>query len=207
MAIRGKKKEAAPRPIARDQLLEQLDREWQEGMYQATLFGEPEREADTMAIYAQDAMRRCVYWLDDGKAHADPYQLSWPEAAKKSRVYAACTWLAGISDGRATIAREQMLATLLKAWPPYRDAALPEEVKNGSAPLDYELKTVEVTWEGIVGHWAAEDEEAPRDQRVMRLPAFGCKASENWHMACMCLLYLNRRCNYALADLSPRGGS
>ena len=183
-----------PKAITLSSLLDQLDREW----CPETLDGGDEA---TLAVYYQASVRPALYWLKVDQ-YADPYRFEWPESAKQHRLYRLCQWLGGIEAGAAPAAREQMLAALRRAWPAYRDVAVPKDIADGTAALDYELRLVPYNWDDLVTHWGDPDPEA---RRTLHLPQFSNSASEDFHLTALALLYLNRQCRYALADLSPKG--
>jgi hypothetical protein len=76
--------------------------------------------------------------------------------------------------------------------------AIPTRIADNTSLLD--LEVLPFTWEGIDTLWQTE-EPVPAERPASHLPKFTCKASEDWHLVCLAVLFLNRACKYALSDL------
>ena len=56
------------------------------------------------------------------------------------------------------------------------------------------------TWDGLDTLWQTED-SAVNDQQIYYLPQFHCRASEDFHLVALAVLFLNRACKRRLSDL------
>lgn len=201
MPLTGTSKSTAPaKPTRRLDLqliLDQLDSEW------ATLKQDnPSLHGDDAGLlaYFHSCMRPALYWIA-----GDPYTFAFPEGYQSERLARLCDYLKGLQGAELETvkkARETNLGILRRSWPAYRDLAAPEMLENGQSALD--LEVLPFTWEAIErmwsgDNWVGEGEKA----RTLFLPAFACKASADFHLAGLAVLFLNLQCRFGLTDLYP----
>lgn len=185
----------APARIKPALILEQLDREW------ANLRQDDPSEDHEAVLraYYHASVRVALYWID-----FDPYTFAPPAAFHGERLYRLCLWLRSINpeDTQALKnARAAQLATLRgAAWENYSTLCVP--VPDGSSQIDIEAPLY--TWDAIDTLWQTEEylKQLPADASASYLPKFSSKASEDWHLVCLAVLFLSRACKYALADLT-----
>lgn len=177
------------------ELLDQLDHEW------ATLKqDQPDLHGEDAALlaYYHACIRPALHWIS-----GDPYTATFPEPYHPQRLPGMCRWLKGLQDQEGQpvkAAREQMATALRTCWPAYRDLILnDDQVPDGSSLLDLEI--LPFTWEAIETLWQGQNWEG--DEPPTFLPQFQTKASEDFHLAALAVLFLNRQCRYYLTDLKP----
>lgn len=185
---------AAPTIRLKD-LLDQLDSEW------AQLRQEEHTEDEAgLLAYFHCCLRPLVQQIG-----GDPYSFTYPqEYADTERLPKLCAYLRGLQQAKPEVvqaARERNLAGLRAVWPAYRDLIQPD-IPNGKSALD--LEVLPFGWEALETGWGGEDDDP---NRINFLPTFSTKASADFHLAALALLYLNRQLRLPLSDLSPHGGN
>jgi hypothetical protein len=185
-------KNAQPR-IKFSLLLDQLDHEWQ-------LLRQEDPASDheaALRAYFHCSIRTALYWVN-----GDPYRFEPDyESFKQERLWKLCMYLRSLTEEQLKTARAAQLTQLRgPAWDNYLAVAIPEKYADNTSPLD--LEVLPFTWEGIDTLWQTQD-PVPADRPAGYLPKFACKASEDWHLVCLAVLFLNRACKYALSDLHP----
>ncbi|WP_407540485.1 hypothetical protein Q0M94_03540 [Deinococcus radiomollis] len=192
---RGPATQAAPTIRLKD-LLDQLEHEY-------TLLRTEELTDHEAAIraYFHVAAHTALYWIN-----GDPYRFEPPyDTFKTERLYKLCLYLRGLDLENGQALKEARAAQLTQlrgpAWTNYEAMCLvPVEIPNGMSALDLEI--LPFTWEGIDTLWQTQ-EPVPAERPADYLPKFACKESEDWHLVCLAVLFLNRACKFALSDLHP----
>lgn len=182
--------------IRLDDLLSQLDKEW------SALLEEDIGQDHEVVLraYYHNSVRVGLYWIG-----GDPYRWTIPEAYAGERLARMATWLRTLEHAEPQVikdARASQLRVLRgPAWDAYQAACLPDTIADGESPLDHEV--LPFTWEGLSTLWQTDEYLAslPADKAPAYLPQFSSRASEDWHLACLAVLFLNRACKYRLADL------
>jgi hypothetical protein len=179
-------------PIKLSLLLDQLEHEY-------TLLKTEELTDHEVALraYFHVAAHTALYWIN-----GDPYRFEpdYP-GFKAERLYKLCLYLRGLNDDQLKTVRAAQLTQLRgPAWDNYLALAIPTRIADNTSLLD--LEVLPFTWEGIDTLWQTE-EPVPAERPASHLPKFACKASEDWHLVCLAVLFLNRACKYALSDLHP----
>jgi hypothetical protein len=181
-------------PIKLSLLLDQLDHEW-------NLLRQEDPGSDheaALRAYFHCSVRVALHWV------SDPYRFEPAEEFKQERLYKLCLYLRGLDPENGQALKEARAAQLTQlrgpAWENYLAIAIPERIADNTSPLD--LEVLPFTWEGIDTLWQTSS-SVPADRPADYLPAFQCKASEDWHLVCLAVLFLNRACKYALSDLHP----
>lgn len=188
-----RKPQRQPHPRARlNETLDQLDSEWQT-LKQDRMELHGEDEAGLLAYY-HVCTRTALHWID-----GDPYSWQPPAEYARQRLAGLCRWLTGLQSKEGDeikVERERMVTALRAAWPAYRDLGT-GEIPNGTSPLD--LEVLPFTWEGIETLWQGQNWEG--DKPATFLPQFQSRASEDFHLAALALLILNKQLKYYLTDL------
>ena len=149
-----------------------------------------------LRAYFHVAAHTALHWIG-----GDPYNWAPIEAFKDQRLWKLCLFLRGLTEQQVKGARASQLVQLRgRAWDNYQAICIPERYENDTSPLD--LEVLPFTWEGIDTLWQNQEPVAA-DKPADQLPNFISKASEDWHLVCLAVLFLNRACKYALADLHP----
>ncbi|SMB93362.1 hypothetical protein [Deinococcus hopiensis] len=180
-------------------LLDQLDTEFEQLKRQ-----ERELDEQLLWVYFQSCVRPALHWVN-----GDPYTFEFPAAYQVERLAKLCGYLKSLQGAEAEkvlAAREVNLKGLLTAWPAYRDLAIPDHIPNGTSIAEQEVlpfswEAIETLWDGE--NWTGEGEKA----RGLFLPQFGTKASADFHLAGLAVLFLNRQLRLPLSDLTPQGGN
>ncbi|WP_019008958.1 hypothetical protein [Deinococcus aquatilis] len=195
MALIGsssKKTTAAPGIRIKD-IQDQLDTEWA-NLKQDSISLHGEEESGLLAYY-QCAARLGIHWVA-----GDPYTFQFPEAYQGERLAKLCAYLIGLKDADPALvkqAREHNLKALrVKAWPAYRDMAVPP-IPQGMSMMNVEI--LPFNWEGLERLWNGETHEVTGTS--VFLPAFQFPETADFHLATLAVLYLNRQLRYALTDL------
>lgn len=176
------------------ELLDQLDTEW-ETLKQDSPEQHGLDEAALLAYY-QCVLRPALHWIN-----GDPYTTQFPTEYQSERLAGMCRWLTTLHDQEGEpvkVAREQMVKALRASWPHYRDLAT-GPIPDGKSAMD--LEVLPFTWAGIETLWQGQNWEG--DGAPVFLPQFGTRVSEDFHLAALALLFLNRQCRYYLTDLHP----
>jgi len=172
-------------------LLDQLEHEYT--LLKREDLSDPEA---ALRAYFHCTAHTALHWIN-----GDPYTWAPPEAFHSERLWKLCVYLRGLTEEQHKTVRASQLAQLRgPAWANYQAIAIPERYENGTSPLD--LEVLPFTWEAIDTLWQTQ-ESVPQDRPADYLPKFASKASEDWHLVCLSVLFLNRACKYALADLHP----
>lgn len=173
-------------------LLDQLEHE-----YSSLRREDPASDFEvTLRAYFHTAAHVALHWIG-----GDPYTWAPPEAFKQERLWKLCVYLRSLTEEKLKTVRASQLAQLRgPAWTNYQAICIPERYANGASPLD--LEVLPFTWEAIDTLWQTQESVA-QDKPAEYLPKFASKASEDWHLVCLSVLFLNRACKYALADLHP----
>jgi len=179
----------APKPtkkISLPLLLDQLDSEWLTDK-------NPAHPDAALRAYVHAAARIALHWIS-----GDPYNMKFPEDFQTERLAKLCGWLKAL-EGEATIAaRTAQVAALRQVWPAYADVCT--GALNDSAPHDQEFIQRSYTWDGLDTLWQT-DESAIKDQQIYYLPQFHCRASEDFHLVVLAVVFLNRASKRRLVDL------
>jgi hypothetical protein len=143
-----------------------------------------------------------LHWIG-----GDPYTCSFPQEFQGQRLAKLCAYLRTLEGADSQTLKEARASQLAQlrgvAWDNYIAECTPLQeapYANGECALDREI--LPFTWSGIDTLWS-ENTVAPAVASADYLPAFQCKASEDWHLVSLAVLFLNRACKYALSDLHP----
>lgn len=131
------------------------------------------------------AAMACLHWIG-----GDPSDMSqFPESFKGQRLVKACQWLTEqLGDsGKVAEARLAQVKKVHELWPKYA-------VRCAGLMAKDEVATF--SWEGLVSTHDGAEEEDPAG-----LPKFHIKISEDFHLTCMCVVFLNRASSRKLLDL------
>lgn len=201
---KGSKKAVAPAaPTIRvKDLLDQMDREWTELRLDWGAEASDPRNTDEAGLlsYFHSCMRPLVQLIN-----GNPYTLIFPQGyIEAERFPKLCAYLTSLQDAepeKVAAARELNLRGLRAAWPAYRDLNQPE-IPNGSGDLLLEVPPY--NWAGLESGWNGENDDPYRERM---LPTFAVKASADFHLAALAVLFLNRQLRRKLTDLTPQGGN
>ena len=158
-----------------------------------------------LRAYFHTSVRVGLYWIN-----GDPYTWAPHEAFHGERLWKLSLWLRTLDPENSQTLKEARAAQLRQlrgpAWTNYQAVCTPlqtEPYQNGEAGLDREI--LPYTWEGIDTLWQTDAylQGLPADKAPDYLPRFAVRESEDWHLVCLAVLFLNRVCKYALADLHP----
>ncbi|WP_181392077.1 hypothetical protein [Deinococcus irradiatisoli] len=84
---------------------------------------------------------------------------------------------------------------------PYpQQCARPVKPFTTSSPIDQEVTVRGYTWDGLDTLWQTEG-SVIKDEQNTYLPQFHCRASEDFHLVALAVLFLNRACKRRLSDL------
>lgn len=190
--------QAAPTIRLKD-VLSQLDREWG-----GLRLEDPGTDLEVaLRAYFHVSVRVGLYWIN-----GDPYTWDAPEPFQGERLWKLCLWLRCLDQDNPTALKKARAAQLRSLrgliWENYQGECIPT-VEKPSGYSSYDQEILPFTWEGIDTLWQTDEylQALPADQGPAYLPRFACKASEDWHLVCIAVLFLNRACKYALADLHP----
>jgi hypothetical protein len=143
-----------------------------------------------------------LHWIG-----GDPYTCTFPQEFQGQRLAKLCAYLRTLEGADSQALKEARANQLVQlrgvAWDNYIAECTPLQEApyvNGECALDREI--LPFTWSGIDTLWS-ENTTSPAVASADYLPAFQCKASEDWHLVCLAVLFLNRACKYALSDLHP----
>ncbi|WP_288482440.1 hypothetical protein [uncultured Deinococcus sp.] len=202
---KGSKKAAAPAAptIRLKDLLDQLDREWAELRLDWGAEATDPRNTDEAGLlaYFHTCLRPALHWV-----HGDPYTVVFPDEYQAERLAGLCRYLGILQTAelpQVQAARERNLAGLRAAWPSYRDLAIPKLSEDGTSLLDAEV--LPFTWDAIETLWQGPNWIG--DGKAEFLPQFHSKASADFHLAALAVLFLNRQLRRKLTDLTPQGGN
>lgn len=175
-----------PRRVDLKALLAQLDSEWQQDKH----------EASGVAAYYHCCVAVALHWV-----RGDPYNYPFPESYQGERLAKMCAWLRaqqGKPLSELEGLREQQARLLAQKWPAYaqRCTTLGDNSDQG-----VQGEILNFTWDGLDSLWM--DEQAKPDSTDY-LPQFACKESEEFHLICLALLFLNRATKRRLADLTAK---
>lgn len=201
MSLTGRTKTKAPpapQKIKLEDLLTQLDHEW-ETLKQDDAQKYGLDEAGLLAYY-HCCLRPALYWIE-----GDPYTYTFPDAYQHERLAKLCQYLRGLQHetDKTTLkkARELSLRNLRKSWPPFRDLAYPDMPADWPGSTS-DWETPLFNWE-VVGVPTWDGVELPEKARALELPAFRYPESANFHLNALAVLFLNRQVRYYLTDLKP----
>lgn len=164
----------------------QLNREW-------------EADQSAVAVYMQTCGRIALHWVA-----GDPYNVVFPDWYRGERLAKACQWLKGLNGadkGKITAARAAMIRELLAIWPTYSQRCTGYHYGDGERPPEL----LPTTWDGLVGMAGTVGMEASKAELkeiAPDLPKFRCRESEDFHLAALCIIFLNRSLKRKLCDLN-----
>lgn len=188
MGLAGTSKTAAPKPVtSRNNLaliLDQLDSEWATLKQDSVEVHGPE-EAGLLAYY-HCAVRVGVYWVN-----GDIWNFAFPPEYAGERLYKLACYLRSLPPEQHKAARNQQVAHLRAVWPAYAEKC---------TSFEDECQELGFTWDGIDTLWQTSESVANSEQNFY-LPKFSCKASEDFHLVSLAVLFLNRSLRYSLTDL------
>lgn len=192
--------QAAP-AIRLTDLLDQLEHE-----YSTLRLEDPASDMEVaLRAYFHTACHVALYWFG-----GDPYRWAAPAAFQGERLWKLCLYLRSLDPENSQALKEARAAQLTQlrgpAWENYQATCTPlqtQPYQNGERGLDREI--LPFTWEGIDTLWQTDEslKALPADKAPDYLPRFACRASEDWHLVCLAVLFLNRACKLRLADLHP----
>ena len=155
-----------------------------------------------LRAYFHVANSVALHWVG-----GDPYTCTFPQEFEGQRLAKLCTYLRTLQGADGQVLKEARAHQLNQlrgvAWENYLADCTPlleAQYANGERPLDREI--LPFKWEGIDTLWS-DNTQAPAVAPSDYLPAFQIKASEDWHLVCLAVLFLNRACKLRLADLHP----
>jgi hypothetical protein len=190
--IVGTDQPASPPKIKLAPLLDRLEHE-----YQLLKTEELTDHETALRAYFHLAAHTALHWIG-----GDPYNWAPVEAFKDQRLWKLCVFLRGLTEEQTKVARAGQLAQLRgPAWQKYQAICIPT-VEKREGYTNYDAEILPFTWEGINTLWQ-NSEPVPADKPADQLPKFACRESEDWHLVCLAVLFLNRACKYALSDLHP----
>lgn len=182
-------------------LLDQLEHE-----YTTLRLEDPASDHEVaLRAYFHTACHVALHWIG-----GDPYRWAAPAAFQGERLWKLCLYLRSLDPENSQALKEARAAQLTQlrgpAWENYQVTCTPlqeQRYQNDERGLDREV--LPYTWEGIDTLWQTEDylKELRSDRAPDYLPRFANRASEDWHLVCLAVLFLNRACKYALSDLHP----
>lgn len=193
------------RRISLELILDQLDEDF--GLLrqvQADGTNTADEVEEGLAYYFHACIRPALHWFQ-----GDPYRAKFPPEYQKERLPKACAYLAnlqGADELTVRQAREKYIARLRNVWPDY--AATCTTLYDGNDGISHSRGQIQGwKWEGLDTAWAAEAEKPSieEEKRTHFLPKFLEPLSEEFHLCCIVVLYLNRQTKLRLADLSPYG--
>lgn len=184
-------------------ILDQLDREWTELRLDWGAEATDPRNTDEAGLlaYFHTCLRPALHWV-----HGDPYTVVFPDEYQGERLAKLCGYLReklSASMEEIQAARELNLRALREKWGPYRDLAIPEGLPDGTSALEAEV--LPFTWAAIETLWQGPNWIG--DGPAQFLPDFRYKASADFHLAALAVLFLNRQLRRKLTDLTPQGGN
>lgn len=180
------------------EILDQLDTEW-ETLKQDSIEMHGHDEAGLLAYY-HSVLQPALRWIN-----GDPYTVRFPNTYQDQRLASMCRWLTSLQDKEGQPvkeARERMVQALRQAYPPFRDLAYPDMPNDWPhGTTDWEVPPY-ADLDAMAGLWNSDD-PTPADDRAQYLPTFRYRATEDFHLAALALLFLNKQCRYYLTDLHP----
>lgn len=134
-----------------------------------------EADQSAVAVYMQTCGRAALHWVA-----GDPYNVAFPDWYQGERLAKACQWLKGLNGAdkeKITAARAAMIRELLARWPTYSQRCTGYHYGDGERPP--ELKGI-----------------------TPDLPKFRCSESEDFHLAALCIIFLNQLLRRKLLDVA-----
>lgn len=170
--------------------------------------GEDKRSREESALYEHFhvAIRPALYWV-----RGDPFTATFPKSYVEQypRLPKLCAWLKGVRDLKKPELvewREKQVSALRKVFPAYAELCGGTDYPLGATFQDDELQEVVFSWESLTDTWEETDAQAVisgkvAEGKVRILPAMTIKAAEDFYLAAMAVLFLNRELGLILSDL------
>lgn len=168
-----------------------------------------ERVEDGLYWYFNSSVRVGLFWINGNLDFRFPDEY----VALDTRLPKMCKWLAEViaRDDTAELrqTRREQLEVLYEIWPSYKRKCTsylecfgqPGEARE--IAYAYTWQGIDTLWHGPVGE-LGKIEGDPRAP-IAFLPVFQSPESEEFHLACLSILFLNRACRVKLTDLNQYG--
>lgn len=136
-----------------------------------------------------------LHWIS-----GDPYRAIFPPSFQGSRLERLCSWLRTLEgDTLLRPARESRLKALQAMWPTFLETCT-------YCRWEEEYRKSYWRWDAISSIWNPTLEDSEQEG-ILELPHFTnseCgRLSQEWHLQCLAVLFLNRALKLRLSDLSP----